>query len=240
MTRKLPFWATVFTLLGLSVLVGLGCWQLQRLEWKNKLNSQRTMQLQELVDLDTLALDAPLPELDFRRVQLTGHYLQLGRLIMPSRTYKSEVGWHVLEFFEQDTGRIWLINRGWVAQEALNDLPMASEDEVTLTAIARAKAVPGTFTPANNPARNLWYFYDPRAMFNTINFGSDTVKQALLARAVLPYVLEAEYTNDTPPIGGVTLLQLPNNHLQYAITWFSLALVLLGVYAVFVRKLNKV
>lgn len=239
MKLKLPFWATVFTLLGVTVLLGLGGWQLQRLQWKEKLNAQRYQQLQELVDLDTIPLDTALPNLDFNRVRLSGHFLQLGRLHMPAKVYQDKIGWYVIEVFEQDTGRLWLINRGWVPQDGLAALPAPSEAEQTLTAIARQVQPPGRFTPPNNATSNHWYSYDVRAMFGALA-AQPEIAEALLARAATNTILEAEYASDTPPIGGITILQLPNNHLQYAFTWLSLALVLLGFYAAFVRKLNKV
>ncbi len=77
--------------------------------------------------------------------------------------------------------------------------------------------------PDNDPAKNIFYWKDIRAM--TATAGLPTGAE------VLPFFIDA---NDAPnpgglPVGGVTMVDLPNNHLQYALTWYGLAAALMAV-----------
>jgi surfeit locus 1 family protein len=95
---------------------------------------------------------------------------------------------------------------------------------------------PGTsdlFTPNNEPEANRWFWRDLEAMARSM-FAGEPVKLA-------PFFLEAE-KSDVPggwPEGGQTRLDLPNNHLQYAITWFLLAACLLVIYGIYVWRARR-
>jgi len=104
---------------------------------------------------------------------------------------------------------------------------------VTVTGIVRSPEIQGSFVPDNEPEANRWFWRDLGAMARSM-FPEGTVEMA-------PFFLDAE-KSDVPggwPEGGQTRLELPNNHLQYAITWFLLALCLLVIYAVYVRGLYR-
>jgi surfeit locus 1 family protein len=81
----------------------------------------------------------------------------------------------------------------------------------------------GLFTPADDPKTNVWYLRDPIAMAATKKWA-----------APAPFFIDQE--TPVPPGGlpkpGKLSVELSNNHLQYAITWFGLALALAGVYGV--------
>ena len=84
------------------------------------------------------------------------------------------------------------------------------------------------FTPQNDPARNLWYWPDAAAMTASA-FAAQPVETA-------PVTIDADASPDpgARPRGGTTRIDLPNRHLEYALTWYGLALTLIGVYAAFV------
>jgi len=76
--------------------------------------------------------------------------------------------------------------------------------------------------PDNEPAKNVWFFYDLPAM-----------GRALGASELAPFYLEASVDPQAPegaPLGGQTRFQLPDNHLGYAFTWFSLAIALAVIF----------
>ena len=85
------------------------------------------------------------------------------------------------------------------------------------------------FTPANDAARNLWYWPDVAAM----------TASAFPPGAVMRHCPSWSMPTPSPSRpaacrrGGVTRLDLPNRHLEYAITWYGLALTLIGVYFAF-------
>ncbi|MGI9498732.1 MAG: SURF1 family protein, partial [Geminicoccaceae bacterium] len=124
-----------------------------------------------------------------------------------------------------------LVDRGWVPADKVHPASRPEgqlEGEVTISGIARYRAAdrPGAFTPDNDSAAGRWYHYDLDAMAGALGI------------ALSPVVIEADGTANPGglPIGGGTLVALPNNHLHYAITWYGLAAGLIGVYIVFRRQ----
>jgi surfeit locus 1 family protein len=107
---------------------------------------------------------------------------------------------------------------------------------VTVDGIVRLPAGPGWFTPDNDPAGNMWFWADLPAMAD----------HAGLAGEVAPLYLEAglpgaaaEATGTAEPvypIGGQTRVRLRNDHLQYAITWYGLAVTLVIIYIAYHRR----
>jgi surfeit locus 1 family protein len=122
-------------------------------------------------------------------------------------------------------GAIVVINRGFVPIELRDPATRAAGQvagEVTVTGLVRAPERRGWFVPENEPAQNRWFLRDPAAIAAAHG----------LAR-VAPFYVDADGTENPGgwPRGGQTRLALPNNHLQYALTWFGLALTLVGVFA---------
>lgn len=104
------------------------------------------------------------------------------------------------------------------------------EGVVQVNGISRYRLddLPGWFTPDNDPAAGHWYHYDLSAMEKALNV------------SLAPLVVEAD-TAPNPgglPVGGGASTKLVNNHLQYAVTWYGLAITLIGVYIVFRRQQN--
>jgi surfeit locus 1 family protein len=115
-------------------------------------------------------------------------------------------------------GAAVLIDRGWVPADrahpaARRDGQVAGQVQVTGIARYRGGDRPSWFTPDNRPEQGLWYWYDLPTLERTLGL------------KLLPVVVEAD-ASPSPgglPIGGQTRTELPNNHLQYAITWYGLA-----------------
>jgi surfeit locus 1 family protein len=104
------------------------------------------------------------------------------------------------------------------------------DDDVAVTGLARNADSQGPFIPDNELAENRWFWRDLGAMSKSM-FPAG-------APDIAPFILEAE-RSDIPggwPLGGQTRLDLPNNHLQYALTWFLLALCLVVIYVIYVRS----
>ena len=220
-------WPTAATLLGLIVLVGLGTWQVERLQWKEGLIAQRMAQLAAPPE----ALPAHSDDWaawDFRRVSTSGHFRHDLEQLFGASARDGELGHHVLTPLARADGSALLIDRGWVPADRAHPAARREgqiEGPVTVTGIARYRGddTAGWFTPANKPEDLMWFSYDMPAF------------ERALGLPLLPVVVEAD---DRPnpgglPIGGQTRIELPNNHLQYAMTWYGLALTLLGVYVAF-------
>jgi surfeit locus 1 family protein len=220
-------WPTLATLVGVAILIALGTWQLQRLAWKEGLIAEREAALS--------APPEPLPvEADdwqvweFRRVSVSGMFDHDAEQLFGLQALGGRPGHHVLTPLVREDGRAVLIDRGWVPLDRAH--PLARREgqvpgEVTITGIARYRADdrPGWLTPANEPGNRTWYGYDLPAL------------EAATGRDLLPVVVEAG-PDPNPgglPVGGQTRIELPNRHLQYVVTWYGLALTLIGVYLAF-------
>jgi surfeit locus 1 family protein len=227
-----PWLLIAFVLPALAVLVLLGNWQVQRLEWKEGLLA--TIQ----VRLDA----APVPAGEIARLVIDGGDIRYRPASASGTfdhaneqhffaTHKGASGYYVYTPLVMDYGRMLLVNRGFVPFDLKNPAARAEgqvEGPVTVTGLARERLgeKPSFIVPDNDVAGNIYYWKDWSAMVDQTGYGPG---------AVLPFFLDAD---DTPnpggwPVGGVTRIDLPNNHLQYAVTWYGLALVLVVVTGLF-------
>lgn len=233
-TRSLAL-AGLAALVALAILLGLGTWQLQRKAWKEDLLSQ----------IKARAYGEPgniLPERDwetwradqdeFRKVRVTGTFMLASEApvygLAPGERQGAPIqGYYLITPLLLPSGAIVMINRGFVPTDLRDPASRPGSQptgEVTVTGLVRAPETRNPFTPNDDPARNLWFARDPHAI----------AKARDLAR-VAPFLIDAD-SNPNPggwPKGGLTPLNLPNNHLQYAITWYGIALTLIGVFAAF-------
>lgn len=240
-------WPTLVTVAGLAVLVSLGNWQMQRKTWKEALLAQiEARRTAAPVDVDTVlgAIAASAPgdgepgsrqAAEYMRARATGRFLHEREQFYYAPDPKLGPGYHVLTPLEiaGGTPRILFVNRGFVPERLRERETRRAglvEGPTTVTGLVRLQGETGPFTPANDPARNLWYWRDIPALGRAAFPAED--------RRILPFVLDAEAEPATPggwPKGGVTEVKLPNRHLEYALTWYGLAATLAAVYALFAR-----
>lgn len=229
-------WASVCTALAVLMLLGLGTWQLQRLQWKDSLIAERLARSQAPArSLPGTFEDSAA--LEFVRVRLEGGFLHDDELYVASRTFKGKVGLHVVTPFALDDGRVLLVNRGWVPVDRSDPTARIEgqiEEPQALEVILRRGGWRGwDFTrPRNDPVNNLWLWFDLPAMANRAT--AENVITEVYGE-VLPDGLGGEVPGGLPiPIGA--RVDLRNNHLEYALTWYTLAVALLVIYVVFSTK----
>jgi surfeit locus 1 family protein len=226
---------TALMLAALVVLIGLGFWQLQRLEWKEgliaKIEARTKAQPIGLEDAAAMAAQGEDPS--YYRVRVSGRFDHAKERYLFALSNEGSAGWHVITPLETEDGKTVLIDRGFVPDN-LKDPALRAEGEVegvvAVTGVVRLPDRQGRFTPDNEPGANRWFWRDRDALARSM-FPGEAVR-------VAPFFLEAE-KGAAPggwPEGGQTRLELPNNHLQYAITWFLLAAALLGVYGAYMWK----
>ncbi|HEV7463636.1 MAG TPA: SURF1 family protein [Methyloceanibacter sp.] len=239
MRTKGLFGFTALALAALAVLIGLGVWQLERLHWKEGLIAEIEARSRGVpVTLaQALAIARQGHDPNYYRVRVEGRFHHdKERYLFAQSLSDGTPGWHVITPLETAGGDMVLIDRGFVSDALKDPSSRASgqvEDAITVTGIVRSPEIQGSFVPDNEPEANRWFWRDLGAMARSM-FPEGTVELA-------PFYLDAE-KSDVPggwPEGGQTRLEVPNNHLQYAITWFLLALGLLVIYAVYVRGLYR-
>lgn len=223
---------TILTIAALAVLIGLGTWQLQRMAWKDGLLAQiaERMAAPPVPFEEALARARKGEDLEYTRVAVSGRWMPGPEWHLWAPTTGGP-GWHVYAPLATAAGPIVIVNRGFVP-DARRDPASRPEppvqDDVRIVGLLRKPEIKATFTPDNTPDRNAWYWRDLDGMVAALPPGP---------RAnVAPFFLDAEKDPAAAPLapqGGVTRLDIPNNHLQYAVTWYGLAATLIGVYAAF-------
>jgi surfeit locus 1 family protein len=232
MTRFRPlFWPTVFTVPVLLLLLALGSWQIERLSWKRELIAQR----QAAVTAAPTTVPPDFEEArrdEFHHVTDEGMFLHDKEIFLGATSEVGRNGYQVLTPLKEPSGRIVFVNRGFIPSE-IKDPAKRSAGEITGTVrVAGLLRLPLTqkpawFLPDNRPDLNYWFWIDLPAMA-----AADELDH------VTQFYIDADATPNPGgwPKGGITRLELRNDHLQYAITWFSLAVALIVVYVLFHRR----
>jgi surfeit locus 1 family protein len=236
-THRSLLWPTIWSALGLLLLLGLGTWQVQRLHWKEGLIAERNGAL--------AAAPVPLPKtldaaraLEFHPVRAEGEFLNDHELYLNAQSLKGDAGFHVVTPFRLSDGTIVFIDRGFVPTDRKEPSTRAAGEiagPTAVTGLLRLPEPPGGFTPANEPAKNSWFSVDLPAMAKAAGIGTGGVGSAL------PFYIDADKT-PVPggwPRGAQTITDLPNNHLQYAITWYALAVALVAIYIRFAIRRRR-
>ena len=231
--RANPLWQILKALILLAVLVilvGLGTWQVQRLHWKEGLLADIAARKDApAVPLSAIeAMAASGGDIEYRVVTATGHYLNNKERDFLA-TYGEQPGFHIYTPLQLDDGRYVFVNRGFVPSDAKEPEKRKQGQltgEQTLTGLARAKlAEQPSGMPDNDLAKNIFFWRDLDAMASSVGLPKDKV---------LPFFIDADKTPNPEglPVGGVTIIDLPNSHLQYAVTWYGLAVALVAIVAI--------
>jgi surfeit locus 1 family protein len=220
--------------LGIAVLSGLGLWQLQRLAWKEALLAEIVARAtaRPITLAAALAADDDADDIDFVNVECTGTYLPAETKFM-IQTFDAGPGWQVVTPFRSSDGIFVLVDRGVVPDTMRATVATPAEPVELLGIVRRHGAGRGPFTPDNDDAANIWYWWDVPAMLALSDIPAD-LKVAPFVVQLLPVEGDATFPRPQRPDAG-----LRSNHLQYAITWFALALVLAAVATLYVRGQMK-
>jgi surfeit locus 1 family protein len=221
------FWPTVFSLPVLALCLGLGVWQMERREWKRDILDRIAVnQAAAPMPFDELVKGDPL-RLEYGRVKVAGTFLHDKEFFLAARSLKNKVGLQVVTPLKLDDGRVVLFDRGWIASEQKDPAKRAGGQlpgRIELTGIVRRTQERRQFAPENAPERNIWFHVDAPLMRKMAGGQPDPVLDRFFFDA------DATPNPGGVPVGGQTRLDIPNDHLQYAITWFLLGLALVGVY----------
>ncbi len=231
MIRLRPLlWPTVFSLPVLVLCLGLSAWQMERREWKMAiLATIARNQASAPVSLDELVKGDPLAH-EYGKAKISGTFLHDKEFHLAARSMKNAVGIQVVTPVRTDDGRVVLYDRGWVPSEKKDPASRAAGQatgKVDLIGVVRRAQVQRQFAPDNAPDKNVWFHVDVPLMRRMAGGTPDPKLDTFFLEA------DAAPNPGGLPIGGQTRLEIPNDHLQYAITWFGIALALIGVYLAF-------
>ncbi|EJJ28907.1 SURF1 family protein [Rhizobium sp. CF142] len=229
--RKLPVFTGITVLIALAILISLGTWQVERLHWKEGLLAdiaeRRAAAPVPLADIETMAAQGG--DIEYRTVTATGRYINNKERHFFA-TWRGQTGYYIYTPLQLADGRYILVNRGFVPYENKEpEMRMQGQltGQQTVSGLARAKLLgkPSSLVPDNDVAKNIFYWKDLDVMASSVDL--DKVD-------VVPFFVDADSTPNPAgfPIGGVTQVDLPNDHLQYAFTWYGLAAALLVVVAI--------
>lgn len=230
--RPLP-WLSLFFLPMFAVLVALGFWQLERLQWKLALISEMSTHLHAPpLSLDQI-LKVPPNRAQYRRVVLEGRFENGDEAYVYSTDEKGIPVYHLVVPFKLIDGRTLFFDRGIIPLSLRNPATRRRgilEGVQRVVGIWRTPDAPGFFTPKPDLAHRVWYSRDISGMARTFKI----VPAA-------PVIVEADAT-PVPggwPKGGQTVVTLRNDHLEYALTWFLLAAGLVVVYFAYHRSRDR-
>ncbi|MBR0966256.1 SURF1 family protein [Bradyrhizobium diazoefficiens] len=217
-------WLTVLSLATLVVLVLLGIWQIERRAWK--------LALIDRVEQRIHAPAQPIPSPgswpaittandEYRHVSVTGRFMHDRETLVQAVTEEGP-GYWVLTPLQRDDGTQVLINRGFVPSERRDVSTRRDgnpDGQVEITGLLRMTEPKGGFLRNNAPEHNRWYSRDVAA-----------IAAARGLHEAAPFFVDADAGSESGggPIGGLTVVRFPNNHLIYALTWFALAFMLAG------------
>jgi len=173
---------------------------------------------------------AALKPLEFRPVALKGTWLGDTEFDISPRFYKSVLGYFIITPFKLSDGRILLINRGWVPADK-KDAKTRSDTKVsgpaTIHGLVRLGNERNWLTPPSAPERNLW-------------FGRDIAQMGEFAKLspLVPAMVDIVGTQDVNhlPVPSDGTIRLTNDHLSYIITWYGIAV---GILVIFILTLRK-
>lgn len=223
--------------IGLTAFIGfilLGNWQLERREWK--------LDLIQRVDERVHATPRMAPSsehwptinranAEYLRVSVTGRFLPNKDTRVVAATELGS-GYWVITPFQSDDGSIVFINRGFISQ-GVQATPAPTKHQ-QVVGLLRMNEPDGTAVRNNDPDANHWYSRDVIAIAAKYNLDP------------APYFIDAEKNGisgensntqtTVNPVSGLTVINFHNNHLTYAITWYGLALMIVGAGIIIVRE----
>ena len=218
---KKAFLFQLFVILFVTIFCALGTWQLYRLQWKLELISEITYGLNSSpIEYSTLI------KKNYQRVTTKGKFDYDKQIYLYSLNDNGKPGYDVITPFKTNRNENVLINRGWIVKE-LKDNPsinLKTESEKKIIGLLREIYKPNMFKPDNDLKNNIWF---------SINLEDLKVTSG---ERFNEFVIFLEDNQAKTPIPRKISIDVPNNHLKYAITWYAISISIIFYYLYFRRK----
>ena len=218
MKKSLSF--TIFVIFFITLFCSLGTWQLYRLQWKSELISEIAFGL----DSNPIEYSNSIKK-NYQRVISDGSYNFKDQIYLYSLNEKGKPGFDVITPFETLGKEIVLVNRGWIPKKFKELTKINSiQGNTKITGLLRKIYKANMFKPDNDINNNIWFSVNLEDLekFTGKKFGN--------------FIIYLEDQEMKAPLPRKITVDVPNNHLKYAITWYSIAISILLYYLYFRKK----
>ena len=229
---KPKFIPTLFTIPAIIVLLILGSWQVQRLNWKNNLIESMNLRISmPAIDLPELTSKDNIDEYKYRKVKLKGEFLNDHEIFLFTgpKVMKGDAGYNILTPFQTDKGQIVLVDRGWIPSDKREQSTRPEtiiNEPTTIEGMLHEGEKQAKFVFDNDVENNLWFWIDTKAISKVTGQNLKDI-----------YVRITKNDNgNILPIPGENVIKHRNDHLQYAVIWYSFAIILLIIYIIYHKK----
>ena len=196
----------------------MGTWQLYRLQWKQDLISQINRGLQS----SPINYSKDINK-NYQRVQLTGNFNPSFQIFLYSLNEKGKPGFDVITPFETNNKENVLVNRGWIEKNLKNKVPLNLTSS-SITGMLRTANRKNLFTPENDLQENIWFYLNLKDV------------EKFTGKKFSKYIVYLEDKNIDVPKPKKITIDIPNNHLKYAITWYAISISIIFYYLYFRQK----
>ena len=212
------FLFNIFVFLFITLFCSLGTWQLYRLQWKLNLINQ----ISEGLKSNPIKYSKNIKK-NYQKVVLVGEYNFKKQIYLYSLNSKGQPGFDVVTPFQTVNKENVLVNRGWIKKELKND-PKIDYPKKIITGMLRMANRKNIFTPDNDINANIWFSVNLEDL------------QKITDKKFNKFIVYLEDKNINTPKPKKITVDVPNNHLKYAITWYSISISILFYYLYFRKK----
>ena len=218
---KKAFLFQLFVILFITIFCTLGTWQLYRLQWKLELISEITFGL----DSSPIEYSNSIKK-NYQRVNAKGKFDFDKQIYLYSLNDSGKPGYDVVTPFRTNKNQNVLINRGWIKKELKGNpnINLEADNRKEIIGLLREIYKPNIFKPDNDIKNNIWF---------SINL--EDLKEAT-GEQFSEFVIFLEDNQAKIPLPKKISIDVPNNHLKYAITWYAISISIIFYYLYFRRK----
>ncbi len=218
---KKAFLFQLFVILFVSIFCALGTWQIYRLQWKLELISEITYGLNS-----SPTEYSNLIKKNYQRVNAMGKFNFEKQIYLYSLNDSGKPGYDVVTPFRTNKNQNVLINRGWIKKELKGNpsINLETETEIEIVGLLREIYKPNIFKPNNDLKNNIWF------SINLEDLKDTTGEQ------FNEFIIFLEDNQMKTPLPKKISIDVPNNHLKYAITWYAISISIIFYYLYFRKK----
>ena len=212
----------IFVLSVITLFCALGTWQLVRLQWKNVLINQ----ISEGLKSSPVKYSDKI-KVNYQRVKIEGKYNFEKQIYLYSLNDKGQPGYDVITPFMGLSSENILVNRGWINSNLKNNEIIDKNTKTKIQGLVLKNRKPNIFKPENDIKKNIWFSINLKQIKEVTgkNFNN--------------HLLYLEEKKINVPKPKKITIDLPNNHLKYAFTWYSISISIFG-YFLYFRKKNEI